>query len=88
MKHIGGIHDDCEIPVEADCRTNEHKVDLAIQQTLAYFSFIGTIMYFLLKMSTLDDHFRTLGYASSKLLISKHRGPWVYRRRVQTFSYY
>ena len=32
-----------------------------------YFSLMGTMMYFLLKMSTLDDHFLTLGYASANL---------------------
>ena len=32
-----------------------------------YFSLMGTMMYFLLKMSILDDHFLTLGYASAIL---------------------
>ena len=39
---------------------------------------MGTMMYFLLKMSTFDDHFRTLGYASANLarqLAPSHASP-------------
>ena len=68
MEHICRVLNDGKIPMEAETQARQMWImSLARVAGWPYFSLMGTMMYFLLKMSTLDDHFLTLGYASANL---------------------
>ena len=67
MEHVLRILDDGQVPVKAEVCALADAPDLRSCVIRTYFSLMGTMMYFLAKMSTFEVHLRTLAYVSATL---------------------